>query len=113
MSTAASSASIPAARVVLVGVRGFGEVHANRIARLADQGLVDLVAAVDPGVSLDPPVIYGTDLYGDLAEALSVVGPVDVVVIAAPLGAHFGLAQTALRSGADVYLEKPPVTSLD
>jgi predicted dehydrogenase len=107
-----SSATTPA-RVVLVGVRGFGQVHAERIARLTEQGLVELVAAVDPGVVLDPPIIYGVDLYADLAEALSAVGPVDVVVIAAPIGEHFPLARTALTSGADVYLEKPPVTTLD
>src|SRR5918997_6973480 len=101
------------ARLVLVGVRGFGQVHAERIARLADQGLVELAAAVDPGVVLDPPVVYGVNLYADLAEALSAVGPVDVVVIAAPLSEHFRLAHTALISGADVYLEKPPVTSLE
>jgi predicted dehydrogenase len=107
------STSTSAARIVLVGVRGFGQVHAERIARLSDQGRVQLVAAVDPGVVLDPPMVYGVDLYADLAEALSVVGPVDVVVIAAPLGEHFRLATVALRSGADVYLEKPPVASID
>jgi predicted dehydrogenase len=107
------SGSTAPARLVLVGVRGFGQVHAERIARLAEQGLVELVAAVDPGVVLDPPIVYGVDLYADLAEALSAVGPVDVVVIAAPIGEHFALARTALTSGADVYLEKPPVTSLD
>src|SRR5215217_735072 len=101
------------ARLVLVGVRGFGQVHAERIARLSDQGLVKLVAAVDPGVVLDPPMIYGAQLYADLADALSAVGPVDVVVIAAPLGEHFRLAKIALSAGADVYLEKPPVASLD
>src|SRR3712207_548134 len=101
------------ARLVLVGVRGFGQVHAERIARLADQGLVELVAAVDPGVVLDPPTIYGVDLYADLGEALSAAASVDVVVIAAPLSEHFRLAHTALSFGADVYLEKPPVTSLD
>ena len=112
--TAAGSGAVSApARLVLVGVRGFGEVHAARIARLADEGLVELVAAVDPGVVLDPPVIYGTDLYADLDAALTAAGPVDVVVVAAPLGAHFPLAHTALRAGADVYLEKPPVTSLE
>ena len=113
LSAAASGASASPARVILVGVRGFGQVHAERIARLEDQGLVELVAAVDPGVVLDPPTIYGTDLYADLAEALSAVGPVDVVIIAAPLGAHFRLATVALTAGADVYLEKPPVASLD
>src|SRR5215213_3933899 len=101
------------ARLVLVGVRGFGQVHAERIARLSDQGSVKLVAAVDPGVVLDPPMIYGAQLYADLADALSAVGPVDVVVIAAPLGEHFRLAKIALSAGADVYLEKPPVASLD
>ena len=100
-------------RLVLVGVRGFGAVHAERIARLADRGLVELVAAVDPGVVLDPPTIYGVELYADLGQSLSAVGPVDVVVIAAPLGEHFHLAHTALSSGADVLLEKPPVASLD
>jgi predicted dehydrogenase len=113
LSAAASGSSNPPARLILVGVRGFGEVHAERIARLSDQGLVELVAAVDPGVVLDPPSIYGVDLYGDLAEALSAVGPVDVVVVAAPLAAHFDLATIALTAGADVYLEKPPVASLD
>ena len=113
LSAAASGASTSPARVILVGVRGFGQVHAERIARLSDQGLVELVAAVDPGVVLDPPIIYGADLYADLAEALSAVGPVDVVIIAAPLGAHFRLATVALTAGADVYLEKPPVASLD
>src|SRR5215216_2039376 len=108
-----AAASTSPARLVLVGVRGFGQVHAERIARLSDQGLVELVAAVDPGVVLDPPIVYGVDLYADLAEALSVVGPVDVVVIAAPLGEHFRLATIALDAGADVYLEKPPVASLE
>jgi len=105
--------SSSAARLVLVGVRGYGQVHAERIARLADQGRVELVAAVDPGVLLDPPSIYGVDLYADLADALTAVGPVDVVVIAAPIGDHFRLAEIALTSGADVYLEKPPVASMD
>ena len=105
-----SSSSIP--RLVLVGVRGFGAVHAERIARLADRGLVELVAAVDPGVVLDPPTIYGVELYAELAGALAAVGPVDVVVIAAPLAEHFQLARIALTAGADVLLEKPPVASL-
>ena len=113
LSAAPSGASASPARLILVGVRGFGQVHAERIARLSDQGLVELVAAVDPGVVLDPPTIYGVKLYADLDEALSATSAVDVVIIAAPLGAHFRLATVALTAGADVYLEKPPVASLD
>src|SRR5437773_8507198 len=110
MSTSTSNSTLTSpARLVLVGVRGFGQVHAERIARLADQGVVELIAAVGPGVVLDPPIIYGVHLYADLAEALATVGQVDVVIIAAPLGEHFRLAKVALAAGADVYLEKPPV----
>ena len=112
MGTHSTSADHPA-RLVLVGVRGYGQIHAERIARLADQGAVQLVAAVDPGVVADPPTVYGVDLYADLAKALAEVDPVDIVIIAAPLGEHFQLADIALRSGADVYLEKPPVASLE
>lgn len=97
---------------MLVGVRGFGEVHAERIDRLTAAGRVELVAAVDPAVAATQTSVYGVDLYADLGEALAVVGPVDVVVVAAPIGAHVALARTALLAGADVYLEKPPVTSL-
>lgn len=103
----------PAARLVLVGVRGYGQVHARRIDRLAGEGVVELVAAVDPGVTLDPPMIYGVGLYDDLTAALKAVGSVDIVVIATPISTHFRLAEVALRAGADVYLEKPPVASLD
>src|SRR5687768_1681793 len=113
LSDALSGAATSPARLILVGVRGYGQVHAERIARLSDQGLVELVAAVDPGVVLDPPIVYGVDLYADLGDALAAVGPVDVVVIAAPLGEHFRLATIGLTAGADVYLEKPPVASLD
>jgi predicted dehydrogenase len=108
-----STATAPPARLVLVGVRGFGQVHAERIARLATEGTVQLVAAVDPAVAAESSSVYGVDLYADLADALSAVGPVDVVVIAAPLGEHFRLAKIALAAGADVYLEKPPVASLE
>lgn len=98
------------ARVVLVGVRGFGQVHAARISELAERGLVRLVAAVDPGV--EDETAHGVKLYSDLGDALTAVGSVDVVVIAAPLGEHFRLAETALGFGADVLLEKPPVAAL-
>ncbi|MBP2415193.1 DUF6807 family protein [Microlunatus capsulatus] len=101
------------ARLVLVGVRGFGAVHAARIARLQEEGRVELVACVDPVVSADPPLAHGVPLHPDLATALAATGPVDVVVVAAPLGEHFALAGAALRAGADVYLEKPPVASLE
>jgi predicted dehydrogenase len=106
------SASAPA-RVVLVGVGGFGRVHAERLVALAGRGLVELVATVDPIHVADPPVVYGAPLFAELPAALDAVGPVDLVIVAAPIGEHFRLAEIGLRAGADVLLEKPPVASWD
>ena len=101
------------ARLVLVGVAGFGLVHAGRIARLQEDGAVRLVAAVDPLQDTPPDVIAGTPMYPDLPEALARAGGVDVVVVAAPIGEHARLAELALTGGADVLLEKPPVATAE
>ena len=74
---------------------------------------VHLAAAVDPILDVPPPTIAGTPMYPDLDKALAAAGPVDVVVIAAPIAEHVRLAELALTGGADVLLEKPPVAAFD
>ena len=100
-------------RLILVGVGGYGRVHAERIAKLQADGVVHLAAAVDPILDVPPPTIAGTPMYPDLEQALASAGPVDVVVIAAPIAEHVRLAELALTGGADVLLEKPPVADFD
>ncbi|MBA3529516.1 MAG: Gfo/Idh/MocA family oxidoreductase [Propionibacteriaceae bacterium] len=102
-----------AERLVLVGVGGYGLVHAERIAKLQAGGIVHLAAAVDPIRDVPPPTIAGTPMYADLADAMAAAGPVDVVVIAAPIAEHVRLAELALAGGADVLLEKPPVAAFE
>lgn len=106
-----SDRSARPARLILVGVGGYGRVHAERIAKLQAEGVVHLVAAVDPILEVPPPTIAGTPMYRDLPDALAAAGPVDVVVIAAPIAEHVRLAELALAGGADVLLEKPPVAA--
>jgi len=101
-----------AARLILVGVGGYGLVHAERIAKLQARDVVHLVAAVDPIRNAPPPVIAGTPMFTTLPDALAVTGPVDVVVVAAPIGEHARLAEQAMSAGADVLLEKPPVAAM-
>ena len=103
----------PPVRLILVGVGGYGLVHAGRIAKLQANGVVHLAAAVDPVNQTPPEVIAGTALYPDLPQALASAGPIDVVVVAAPIGEHARLAELAMLGGADVLLEKPPVATLD
>ncbi len=100
-------------RLILVGVGGYGRVHAERIGKLQAADVVQLAAAVDPILDVPPPTIAGTPMFPDLEQAMASVGPVDVVVIAAPIAEHVRLAELALAGGADVLLEKPPVADFD
>ena len=59
------------ARLILVGVGGYGLVHAERIAKLQALGVVSLAAAVDPIRDVPPPTISGTPMYTDLEDALA------------------------------------------
>lgn len=101
------------ARVCLVGIGGFGERHLANIRRLEEEGRVRLVAAVDRRVDEDGVLGPDVPMFGDL-EQLGAAGPdVDVVVVSTLIDTHFELALAALRMGADVLLEKPPVANLD
>lgn len=94
--------------IVLVGARGYGLHHRANIDRLVAAGVCTLTAVVDP--TLDTTTDGGTVVVADAVAARD-HGPVDVVVIAAPIAAHLPLAVAALDAGADVLLEKPPVTT--
>ncbi|WP_112248221.1 Gfo/Idh/MocA family protein [Kribbella monticola] len=105
----AATASRPAT-VAVAGVHGHGATHLRHVIKLATEGRVRLLAVADPRPPDDdlPPDVA---VYADLRELLAAV-EVDVVVISTPIQTHVPLAELALRSGADVLLEKPPAASL-
>ncbi|MDQ7910642.1 Gfo/Idh/MocA family oxidoreductase [Phytohabitans sp. ZYX-F-186] len=95
-------------RVALIGANGHGRWHRRQIAELEAAGVVELAALVDvrpiePGPEAAP---HFTDHRAMLREAAP-----DVVVICTPPYTHRQIATDALRAGADVLLEKPPVLS--
>lgn len=95
------------ARIIQVGVNGYGRHHLETIAELEALGRAQLVAAVDP----QPGAFDAAPVCTTLEQALS-EHPADVVSIATPIGTHAELAILALEHGADVLLEKPPTASL-
>lgn len=99
------------ADVLLVGARGFGTVHRQNLARLGSR--VRLIGVVDPQGAPDDS--YGSDApsWTSLDAAFESGLSPDVVIIATPTNTHYSLASLALEHGSDVYLEKPPVASME
>ncbi|MFC4140141.1 MULTISPECIES: DUF6807 family protein [unclassified Microbacterium] len=97
--------------VLLVGARGFGAVHLRNLDRLQDR--VRLIGLVDPAGA--PESGYGADAphWPSLDEAFASGIRPDIVIVATPTGTHFPLASAALEHGADLYLEKPPVATME
>jgi predicted dehydrogenase len=96
-------------RIILAGVHGFGEHHRANIARLGSR--VQLVGFVDPLVAAESSSVDGVPVFAEIEAALDEVGA-DIVIIATPIAAHEPIASAALRAGADVLLEKPPVSTM-
>ncbi|MEQ4302683.1 Gfo/Idh/MocA family oxidoreductase [Plantactinospora sp. B6F1] len=101
-------------RVALVGASGHGLWHRRIIAPLHEAGRLELVALVDVRpveAEPDAPVPPGARIFTDHRQMLAAVRP-EVVVICTPPHTHLPIALDAIRAGADLLLEKPPVLSL-
>ncbi|MFX1819263.1 Gfo/Idh/MocA family oxidoreductase [Pseudarthrobacter sp. CC4] len=101
-----------AARVALVGVHGFGTHHLRNLERLQAAGAVELIAVADPQPPEAGSLPPSAAVYPGLAELLAATRTLDLVIVATPIQTHAPLALAALRTDADLYLEKPPVASL-
>jgi len=100
-------------RIALVGTHGFGAVHLRRLAALEENGTAHLVGVVDVAA---PPAGLEDLHHESLADLLAATTGEDrpeIVIIATPIDTHVPLATEALAAGLDVYLEKPPVPSLE
>ena len=103
---------VPAARVALVGVHGFGAHHLRNLERLQGAGVVHLVAVADPNPPAPGSVPATTAVFPGLTELLADTSGLDLIIVATPIQTHAPLGLAALATAADLYLEKPPVASL-
>ena len=92
--------------LLLLGCGAFGRVHLRALAAL---GVIERVVAFDP----DPAVRDGMAsafptlrLAATLEAGLAACG---AAIIATPVPTHAALAETVLRAGRDLFLEKPAV----
>jgi predicted dehydrogenase len=99
------------ARVAVVGIHGHGSTHVRNAQSLQESGQCALVAVAD--LRPPDPGTVGPDVgvFADL-DALLASTAVDIVVVCTPIHTHGTLAEAAMRAGADVLLEKPPVPTM-
>jgi predicted dehydrogenase len=93
-------------RVLVVGCGSIGRRHAVNAARLATVSVVD----IDRAKACDVAREIGVAACDTVEQGLA-AGP-DAVVIAVPHQFHLPLAEAALRTGADLLIEKPLAANL-
>ncbi|VXC62467.1 Oxidoreductase [Arthrobacter sp. 9V] len=112
LTAAATEGNARLPRIALVGVHGFGERHLENLGRLSATGALELVAVADPHPPAKGALGPDVNVFASLEELLAGGSAPDVVIISTPIQTHAPLALAALKSGAHVYLEKPPVASM-
>ncbi|MEV6350427.1 Gfo/Idh/MocA family oxidoreductase [Actinoplanes sp. NPDC051851] len=95
-------------RVALIGAGGHGLSHRRNLRRLADLGRLEIAGYCDRNPVDHEP---GIPFFEDHTQLLSTVRP-ELVIICTPPHTHLPIALDCLAAGADLLLEKPPVTSL-
>ncbi|MCT9869034.1 DUF6807 family protein [Paenarthrobacter aurescens] len=112
LTTSAAEVHARLPRIALVGVHGFGERHLDNLGRLAAAGVLELAAVADPQPPAQGTLGPAVDVFASLDELLAAGTAPDVVIVSTPIQTHAPLALAALKAGANVYLEKPPVASM-
>ena len=90
-------------RAGVVGVGHLGQHHARLYASLPDTALIG-VTDQDLGRARLIAERHGAQVFENLPELLKTV---DVVSVAVPTSAHYGVARTCLEAGKHVLVEKP------
>lgn len=95
-------------RIGVIGVGYLGKFHAQKFARIRGACLVG-VADIDEKRGREVAREVGVDFYPHHEDLVS---HVDAVSIAVPTSDHFVVARDFLKTGADVFLEKPMCRTL-
>jgi len=103
---------MPGPRAVLIGVHGHGRVHLDGLLERERSGALEFCGAADrrePAAGTE--WLQGREFDTDAVRLLEKLCP-DIAVISTPIHTHLEIAETALRVGVHLLLEKPPVTSV-
>ena len=98
--------SNPKIRVAVLGTGSLGQHHVRIYAELANAGRLEFAGLFDTNADTARKIAarYGVHLFPSAAEAAAAS---DALNIATPTTTHFELAQSLLRQGKHVLVEKP------
>lgn len=93
----------------LVGCGLIGQIHADGLAKLVEEGEIVAVGAADPSESARAAAQHNCAFGFLAADAASVIAHPDVeaVMICAPTSAHPELVRAVVEAGKALYCEKP------
>ena len=96
--------------IAVVGVGHMGGLHAQKLAQLASEGVLELAGVLDADAERATAVAepLGAPPLRDLAQ---VIERADAVCLAVPTSLHAEIAERLLVAGLDVLVEKPMATS--
>ncbi len=95
--------------VGLVGCGMIGQVHADGLRKLAEDGEIVAVAAADPSSEARAAVQRNCPFGRMSADPLDVISDpeVEAVLIASPTATHLDLVRATLAAGKPLFCEKP------
>ncbi len=99
----------------LIGCGMIGQIHADGLAKLTEDGLARPVAAADPSEAARHAVAHNCPFERFSADSQSVIDDdaVDAIMITAPTAAHAPLVEAVLAAGKPLFCEKPLAPSFD
>jgi predicted dehydrogenase len=99
-----------APRIAVIGVGHMGRLHAEKLAQLAGEGVLELAGVCDADAARAEEVAQklGTRVIRALAD---VAGLADAAIVAVPTSLHASVAESLLEAGLDCLVEKPIATT--
>ncbi len=93
----------------LVGCGMIGQVHADGLRKLAEDGEIVAVAAADPSAEAREAVLRNCPFERTSADPLEVISDptVEAVMITSPTATHLDLVRATVAAGKPLFCEKP------
>lgn len=101
-------------RVGLIGCGMIGQIHADGLSKLAEDGDIVAIAAADPSATARAAVLGNCPFLRSTADPHDVIEDpeVEAVMITSPTSTHRELVLATVKAGKPLFCEKPLAPSL-